>query len=71
VGDYFAAICITPDAPPSPASFHLMFHRRADAGRFWKDLMVRVLEELEARQRTSAIVLAAKGECDPLAIASS
>src|SRR5438067_9440572 len=40
LGDYFAAIRVLPDAQADPAAFRLVFQRRPDAGRFWKDLMV-------------------------------
>ena len=56
LGDYFAAIRIVPDAQANPASFRLVFHRLPEAGRFWKDLMVNILQEVEASpflQKTS------------------
>src|SRR5687767_10412542 len=45
LGDYFADIGILPDRSGNPASFRLVFHRREDAGRYWKDLMVNILQE--------------------------
>ncbi len=49
LGDFFAAIRLLPDAEADPASFRIAFQRRLNAGRFWKDLMVNLLQELEAR----------------------
>src|SRR5206468_2977046 len=40
LGDYFADIRMLPDSQATPAWFRLVFHRRPEAGRFWKDLMV-------------------------------
>jgi len=48
LGDFFAAIRILPDSQANAASFRLVFHRRPEAGRFWKDLMVTIPEEIEA-----------------------
>jgi hypothetical protein len=62
LGDYFAAIRILPDSQASPASFRLVFHRRPEAGRFWKDLMVNVLREIETTTQKTAIELVSKGE---------
>src|SRR2546426_4536786 len=39
LGDYFEDIRMVPDAQANPASFRLVFQRRAEAARFWKDLM--------------------------------
>src|SRR5262249_49322602 len=38
LGDYFAAIRILPDSRADSTSFLLEFHKRPEAGRFWKDL---------------------------------
>jgi hypothetical protein len=43
IGDYFERIQIWPAADPASTSFYLLFQRRTDSGRFWKDVMVRVL----------------------------
>jgi hypothetical protein len=65
LGDYFAAIRILPDSQANPASFRLVFHRRPDAGRFWKDLMVNVLQEIETTPQKASIELDSKGEKEP------
>jgi hypothetical protein len=44
-GDYFVSIRVLPPAQPEP-TFRLLFHRRTDAGRFWKDLMARILQRI-------------------------
>src|SRR5579872_6323317 len=43
LGDYFTAIRLLP-ATDDAAALQLEFTRRSDAGRFWKDLMVFILE---------------------------
>jgi hypothetical protein len=53
LGGYFAAIRVA-DSQLDSASFQLVFQRRPEAGRFWKDLMVNILQEIEtAPQRPS------------------
>src|SRR3954452_10907806 len=57
LGEYFAAIRMLPDSQGNPASFRLVFHRRPEAGRFWKDLMVSILQEIEATPQKVSIEL--------------
>jgi hypothetical protein len=65
LGDYFAAIRLLPDTQANPASFRLVFHRRPEAGRFWKDLMVNILQEIETTPQVASIDLESKGETEP------
>jgi hypothetical protein len=62
LGDYFAEIRILPCSQATPASFRLVFHRRPEAGRFWKDLMVNILQEIEAAPQKVSIDLDSKEE---------
>src|SRR5204862_4722811 len=66
LGDYFAAIRMLPDPQANPASFRLVFHRRPEAGRFWKDLMVNILQEIETTPQKASIELESKGEMEPV-----
>jgi hypothetical protein len=66
LGDYFAAIRLVPEGPASPRLLRLVFHRRPEAGRFWKDLMVSILQEIESAPVKVSIDLEAKGERDPI-----
>ena len=70
LGDYFADIRMLPDSQASPASFRLVFHRRPEAGRFWKDLMVNILQEIEATPQKASIDLDSKGEMEPISNSS-
>jgi hypothetical protein len=70
LGDYFAAIRILPDLEVNPASFRLVFQRRPEAERYWKDLMVNILQELETRPEKASIELESKGETEPVSSAS-
>lgn len=65
LGDYFVDIRLLPDSQEDPASFRLVFHRQPEAGRFWKDLMVNILQELEASPHKASVVLDSKGETEP------
>jgi hypothetical protein len=55
-----------PDSQANPASFRLVFHMWPEAGRFWKDLMVNVLQEIETTPRKASIDLDSKGETEPI-----
>src|SRR5438034_814691 len=71
LGDYFAAIRLLPDSHANPASFQLVFQRRPDAGRFWKDLMVNLLQEIEETPQKLTIEPESKREKGPNAPAVS
>ncbi len=64
--DYFAAIRMLPDSQANGASLRLVFRRRPEAGRFWKDLMVNVLQEIETTPQKASIELESKGEMEPI-----
>jgi hypothetical protein len=64
LGDYFAAIRVLPVAGDATAS-RLVFERRPDAGRFWKDLMVSVVQQAEKAAETTALALDYKGDHPP------
>jgi len=66
LGDYFAAIRVLPGSRADSASFQLDFSKRSDAGRFWKDLMVDILQEIEAAPQKAAIELESKGDVEPV-----
>jgi hypothetical protein len=65
LGDYFADIRTLSDTQANPAAFRLVFHRRPEGGRFWKDLMVNILQEMEAASQKPSVALDSKGETDP------
>ncbi len=67
LGDYFEEIRVLPASPDMPLVFRVVFHRRPDAGRFWKDLMVRILVSLQERLSGRKITLEYRGEEDPIA----
>lgn len=58
LGDYFEKICV---ADASPESFRLVFQRWPNAGRYWKDLMVGILREVETCFERASIVPDLKG----------
>jgi|SRR6266849_9873713 len=68
LGDYFADIRILPGS--YPASLQLVFHKLPAAERFWKDLMVNLLQEIEGNPQKAAIELDSKGETQPAVLAS-
>jgi hypothetical protein len=60
LGDHFADIRMI--GTPAAATFRLVFHRLPGGDRYWKDLMVNVLQEIEARAPKASIVLEYKGD---------
>jgi hypothetical protein len=56
VGDYFREIQIGSEPNNGTAILKLTFHRRPDAGKFWKDVMMRILDS--ARRAGAEIELA-------------
>ncbi len=66
LGEYFASIRVLPDSQANPASFRLVFHRKPESGRFWKDVMVNVLQEIESVPQKASIAVESKGELEPL-----
>jgi hypothetical protein len=71
LGDYFAAIRLLPDSAGHAVSLRLAFQRRPEAGRFWKDLMVNILQEIEAGPQKASIALEAKGETEPVSYSAT
>jgi hypothetical protein len=56
-----------PDSQANPTSFRLVFERQREAGRFWKDLIVNILREIETIPQKASIELDSKGEKEPIA----
>ena len=65
LGDYFADIRLLP-APGKASAFRLVFQRLPQAGRFWKDLMVNIIQETQSSPEATAITLDYKGNQEPL-----
>lgn len=64
LGDYFAAIRVVPCRDIDPHCLRLGFERRTDADRYWKDLMVDILQEIEASPQKPSVALDSKSEPD-------
>jgi len=62
LGDYFEKVQVFPASKPGAASFRLLFHRRTDAGRYWKDLMARVLQKMRAEAAPTTTTLEYRGD---------
>jgi hypothetical protein len=60
IGDYFEEVMIQPG--PGENSFRLIFHRRRDAGRFWKDVMVYLVRAIEKSEPPASVAFAYR--CD-------
>src|SRR5437868_6992141 len=60
--DFFEAILVLPRLGEDPRAFRLVFHRRPGAGRFWKDLMVRIVRAVEQMTPSAAVQLTYRGD---------
>jgi hypothetical protein len=65
LGDYFESIEVLPAAREAPTSFRLLFRRRPDAARPWKDVMVRVLERVRREAARTTTTLEYRGDEAP------
>jgi hypothetical protein len=65
LGDYFADIRTLADSQGAPELFRLVFRRRPEAGRFSKDLMVNILQEIEMAPQQASIEVDSKDEISP------
>ncbi len=64
LGDYFAKIGLFP-AEGEETGFRVIFHRRPDAGRPWKDLMARVLQDIRRNSADITTTLEYRGDEEP------
>jgi len=65
LGDYFSDICLLPGGPAGSLTFRIVYSRRADAGRFWKDLMVRTVQEIRKSSPGATTTLEYWGDEEP------
>src|SRR5260370_3327918 len=61
IGDYFETIQILPEINRNESTIRLVFHRRPEADRFWKDVMARVIRAADETGRPEAIKLTYRG----------
>ena len=62
IGDFFSDIFALPGLGGDTRALRLVFHRQPRAGRFWKDIMVRVLRSIENSGPDVAVNMAYKGD---------
>jgi hypothetical protein len=70
LGDHFDSIQEWPTAEQQSTSFRLLFHRRLDAGRVWKDLMARALQQVRDRAAHTTTTLEYRGDQPPEPLAT-
>jgi hypothetical protein len=68
-GDYFASVRVLPTSHANSESFRLVFQKLPKAPRFWKDLMVNILQEIETMPQMASIAVESKGEREPQPLA--
>jgi hypothetical protein len=65
LGDYFESVQVFPSGEETPTFFRLLFHRRPTAPRFWKDLMVRILQKVREEAAQTTTRLEYRGDEEP------
>ena len=68
---YFDSICLHPGLPEDPATFRIVFRRRPDASRFWKDIMARILQEIRNRSPQTTTTMEYRGDDEPAIVSAS
>lgn len=62
LGDYFSQIRFLEDSRDYPGCMRLLFQRSPTSGRYWKDLMVHLLERIKKAGGDVVISLAFQGQ---------
>ena len=70
VGDNFTGVRILPPTPEEPVTFRILFVRRPEAGRYWKDVMVRTLKTLRDLEPDISTEMKYRGDHLPTEIAA-
>ena len=65
LSDYFEAIHVEPPSPDEPQVVRVVFQRLPTAGRYWRDLMVRLLRSVSKPGDGIAIRMAYRLEDEP------
>ncbi len=65
VGDYFTDITMLPRVGGDFGVLRIIFRRHPQAGRFWKDIMVRILTSIRELANDVSVTLAYRGD-EPL-----
>lgn len=65
LGEYFESVQVLSAGESSPAAFRLVFRRRAEASRFWKDMMVRLLQKVRDEAAGTTTTLDYQGDEEP------
>jgi hypothetical protein len=66
LGDYFTDVRLVPGLGADPSAFRIVFQRLPDAGRYWKDLMARILQGIRSACPAATVTLEYRGDQDPL-----
>jgi hypothetical protein len=71
LGDYFESVQVLPSTERKPTSFHLLFRRWPTAPRFWKDLMVRILQKVRDEAAETTTTLEYRGDEEPKVVVAN
>jgi hypothetical protein len=62
IGDYFGEIRSSPGPGDDPSVLRLSFHRLPSAGRYWKDMLVRIIQSVQNAARNVSVTLDYRGD---------
>jgi hypothetical protein len=66
LGDYFTDVRLLPGPGTDPSAFRIVFQRLGGAGRYWKDLMARILQSVRSACPAVTVTLEYRGDQNPL-----
>jgi hypothetical protein len=62
IGDYFEKVLVLPEVDGDPCKLRLVFHRHPSAGRFWKDVMIRIMRAVQDAGQNVKVSLVYQGD---------
>jgi hypothetical protein len=65
VGDFFQGLELLPGPDGDPCALRVVFQRSPTSGRFWKDMMIRLLRSAQQAGNNPVISLAYRGDRPP------
>jgi hypothetical protein len=71
VGDFFEEVRIIPSSLEDANTFQVLFHRLPTAGRFWKDVMMFLLDAARKAAGGVSITLAYRGDDYPYPVSTT
>ena len=71
LSDYFAAVRVLRGPADTPSAFRIIFHRQPKPGRFWKDVLARILKAIRGMALNTVTTLEYRGDDEPAVVQSN